>query len=75
MHGGLKSKANFYGMNPFGGPDFLLLLCSLVATGFYFSSLLSITSTLALKKKSNSILLLSRLVWLLQSLPYFSIGA
>ena len=39
MHGGLKSIANFYGTNPFGGPDFIPFSFYFPPPCFGFSSL------------------------------------
>lgn len=36
MHGGLKSRAYFYGRKPLGGAARLFLEGSFLGTGFYF---------------------------------------
>jgi hypothetical protein len=74
MHGGLKSKANFSGTKPFGGPDFLLLLDSFFAAGFYFSSLRYKSATIASGKRSSWLLLASEQLSVLQNLRPYSSG-
>lgn len=54
MAGGVKSKANFYGMKPFGGPLFLFLLFYLPPFSvFGGSSLYLACSTQVLERRSS----------------------